>query len=83
MQIRYEVRHDLFCIVLQFEEALNKSDPCEGLRKLVDPRLGENYPIDSVLKVGSNSLRKKFNVHLPLFSFQFWLYKKIIIYFVE
>nr|XP_004491136.1 lysM domain receptor-like kinase 3 [Cicer arietinum] len=38
-------------LVALFEEALNKSDPCEGLRKLVDPRLGENYPIDSVLKM--------------------------------
>lgn len=41
----------LTCFVLQFEEALNQGDPLEGLRKLVDPRLGENYPIDSVLKV--------------------------------
>ncbi|KAJ1386383.1 Serine-threonine/tyrosine-protein kinase, catalytic domain [Sesbania bispinosa] len=38
-------------LVALFEEALNQSDPLEGLRKLVDPRLGENYPIDSVLKM--------------------------------
>nr|BAF98605.1 CM0545.460.nc [Lotus japonicus] len=38
-------------LVALFEEALNKSDPCDALRKLVDPRLGENYPIDSVLKI--------------------------------
>lgn len=36
---------------LQFEEALSEPDPKEGLRKLIDPRLGEDYPIDSVLKV--------------------------------
>lgn len=46
-----EIKLPLTCFVLQFEEALNQSDPLEGLRKLVDPRLGENYPIDSVLKV--------------------------------
>nr|CAZ66916.1 Nod-factor receptor 1 [Lotus pedunculatus] len=38
-------------LVALVEEALNKSDPCEALRKLVDPRLRETYPIDSVLKV--------------------------------
>ncbi|XP_071689712.1 lysM domain receptor-like kinase 3 [Rutidosis leptorrhynchoides] len=34
-----------------FEEVLNLSDPSEGLSKLVDPRLGADYPLDSVLKV--------------------------------
>ncbi|KAK7385843.1 hypothetical protein VNO78_31757 [Psophocarpus tetragonolobus] len=38
-------------LVALFEEALNQSNPSEGIRKLVDPRLGENYPIDSVLKI--------------------------------
>ncbi|CAI8586554.1 unnamed protein product [Vicia faba] len=38
-------------LVALFEEALNQIDPLEGLRKLVDPRLKENYPIDSVLKM--------------------------------
>nr|KYP71040.1 putative LRR receptor-like serine/threonine-protein kinase MEE39 [Cajanus cajan] len=38
-------------LVALFEEALNQSNPGEGIRKLVDPRLGENYPIDSVLKI--------------------------------
>ncbi|RDX61019.1 LysM domain receptor-like kinase 3, partial [Mucuna pruriens] len=38
-------------LVALFEEALNQSNPLEGIRKLVDPRLGENYPIDSVLKI--------------------------------
>nr|KYP44786.1 putative serine/threonine-protein kinase At1g01540 family [Cajanus cajan] len=36
---------------LCFEEALNQINPAEGTSKLVDPRLGENYPIDSVLKI--------------------------------
>jgi len=47
---------------LQFEEALHQMDPLEGLRQLVDPRLKENYPIDSVLKVGNISLSRKLNV---------------------
>ncbi|XP_020982945.1 lysM domain receptor-like kinase 3 [Arachis duranensis] len=38
-------------LVTLFEEALDKSDPSKAIRKLVDPRLGENYSIDSVLKV--------------------------------
>ncbi|ESW13610.1 hypothetical protein PHAVU_008G211100 [Phaseolus vulgaris] len=38
-------------LVALFEEALNQSNPSEVIRKLVDPRLGENYPIDSVLKI--------------------------------
>ncbi|RRT62442.1 hypothetical protein B296_00043402, partial [Ensete ventricosum] len=33
----------------KFEEAFSKPDPKEDLRNLVDPRLGEDYPIDSVL----------------------------------
>ncbi|XP_020088829.1 lysM domain receptor-like kinase 3 isoform X1 [Ananas comosus] len=38
-------------LVILFEEALSEPDPKEGLRKLIDPRLGEDYPIDSVLKM--------------------------------
>ncbi|KAI5433640.1 LysM domain receptor-like kinase 3, variant 2 [Lathyrus oleraceus] len=38
-------------LVALFEKALNQIDPSEALRKLVDPRLKENYPIDSVLKM--------------------------------
>uniref|UniRef100_A0A0E0END5 non-specific serine/threonine protein kinase n=1 Tax=Oryza meridionalis TaxID=40149 RepID=A0A0E0END5_9ORYZ len=34
-----------------FEEALNSPDPKEGLRTLIDPKLGEDYPIDSILKL--------------------------------
>ncbi|GMG98697.1 hypothetical protein Nepgr_000537 [Nepenthes gracilis] len=33
-----------------FEDVLSQPDPSE-IRKLVDPRLGENYPLDSVLKM--------------------------------
>lgn len=36
---------------MQFEEVIVLPDPKEDLGKLVDPRLGENYPIDSVFKV--------------------------------
>nr|URY50821.1 lysin-motif receptor-like kinase LYK2 [Medicago truncatula f. tricycla] len=38
-------------LVVLFEEALNQTDPLESLHKLVDPRLREDYPIDSVLKM--------------------------------
>ncbi|KAK4363206.1 hypothetical protein RND71_018447 [Anisodus tanguticus] len=34
-----------------FEEVLNHPDSDEYLRKLVDPRLGDGYPLDSVWKV--------------------------------
>lgn len=37
--------------VLQFEDVLNQPDAKEDLRKLVDPLLEDNYPIDSVHKV--------------------------------
>ncbi|KAB1201000.1 Chitin elicitor receptor kinase 1 [Morella rubra] len=35
-----------------FDDVLNEPNPGEDLRKLVDPRLGDDYPLDSVLKVG-------------------------------
>ncbi|WJX64336.1 LysM domain receptor-like kinase 3, variant 2 [Trifolium repens] len=38
-------------LVALFGEALNQIDPLEGLRKHVDPRLKENYPIEDVLKM--------------------------------
>lgn len=38
-------------LVALFEEVLGLSDPKEDLRQLVDPRLGDNYPLDSVFKV--------------------------------
>ncbi|CAL0335177.1 unnamed protein product [Lupinus luteus] len=34
-----------------FEEVLSQTNSIEDLCKLVDPRLGDNYPIDSVLKL--------------------------------
>ncbi|KAL6661892.1 hypothetical protein ACP70R_001276 [Stipagrostis hirtigluma subsp. patula] len=38
-------------LVYLFEEALTAPDPKEGLRRLIDPRLGEDYSIDSILKM--------------------------------
>lgn len=40
---------------LQFEEVLNQPAPKDDISKLVDPRLGDNYLVDSVRKV----------IHLP------------------
>lgn len=40
--------------LFQFEDVLSQPDPREDLEKLVDPRLGDNYPLDSVLKVISD-----------------------------
>ncbi|CAL0308688.1 unnamed protein product [Lupinus luteus] len=40
-----------FYYVLQFEGVFNQPDPTEDLCKVVDPRLGDNYPIDSVRKL--------------------------------
>ncbi|XP_062191128.1 chitin elicitor receptor kinase 1-like isoform X2 [Phragmites australis] len=38
-------------LVYLFEEALNIPDPKEGLQNLIDPVLGKDYPIDSILKM--------------------------------
>ncbi|KAK4857703.1 hypothetical protein QYF36_004704 [Acer negundo] len=38
-------------LVALFEDVLNQSDPNEELRKLVDPRLGDNFPLDSIRKM--------------------------------
>ncbi|PHU12087.1 Chitin elicitor receptor kinase 1 [Capsicum chinense] len=38
-------------LVALFEEVLNQPDPDEDLPKLVDPRLGDDYPLDSVRKM--------------------------------
>ncbi|KAF5458313.1 hypothetical protein F2P56_022348 [Juglans regia] len=38
-------------LVALFEDVLNQPDSMEDLRKLVDPRLGDDYPLDSVLKM--------------------------------
>lgn len=62
----------------QFEEVLNLPDPIEDLRKLVDPRLGDNCPLDSVLKVRtivketySNILFHDFSLLKQCFLLQF------------
>lgn len=36
---------------MEFEEALGKPDPKEELKKLVDPRLNQDFPLDFVLAV--------------------------------
>ncbi|CAK9184957.1 unnamed protein product [Ilex paraguariensis] len=38
-------------LIALFEEVLSQTDPGEGLCKLVDPRLGDSYPPDSVRKM--------------------------------
>lgn len=38
-------------LVALFEDALSQPEPTEELKKLVDPRLGDNYPLDSAIKV--------------------------------
>ncbi|CAO2202720.1 unnamed protein product [Urochloa humidicola] len=38
-------------LVYLFDEALNTPDPKEGLKRLIDPALGEDYPIDSIFKL--------------------------------
>ncbi|KAG0488236.1 hypothetical protein HPP92_007047 [Vanilla planifolia] len=39
------------CLVALFERILKQPDPTEELRNLVDARLGNNYPVESVLKM--------------------------------
>ena len=46
---------------LQFEEALNTPDPKEGLQRLIDPALGEDYPMDSIFKVRPNPQTEQYN----------------------
>ncbi|KAM0028946.1 putative protein kinase RLK-Pelle-LysM family [Helianthus debilis subsp. tardiflorus] len=38
-------------LVAMFEEVLSQPDPKDDLIKMIDPRLGENYPLDSVRKM--------------------------------
>ncbi|KAL1320302.1 hypothetical protein AAHE18_14G047100, partial [Arachis hypogaea] len=38
-------------LVALFEEVLSQTDPKEDLSKYVDPRLGDNYSVDSVFKM--------------------------------
>lgn len=42
---------DLKGLVVLFDEVLDQPHPIEGLKELVDPRLGDNYPIDHVFKM--------------------------------
>ncbi|XP_020222022.2 chitin elicitor receptor kinase 1 isoform X2 [Cajanus cajan] len=46
-----ESENDSKGLVALFEEVPGLPDSKEDLRQLVDPRLGDNYPLDSVLKV--------------------------------
>ncbi|KAJ0804536.1 putative protein kinase RLK-Pelle-LysM family [Helianthus annuus] len=38
-------------LVALFHEVLSKADPKDDLVQLIDPRLGDKYPIDSVCKM--------------------------------
>ncbi|KAJ0804534.1 putative non-specific serine/threonine protein kinase [Helianthus annuus] len=42
-------RASLRCV--QFDEVLSRADPKDDLVQLVDPRLGDKYPLDSVYKM--------------------------------
>ncbi|GJR14448.1 F-box domain containing protein [Tanacetum coccineum] len=44
-------------LVALFDEVLSQPDPNDDLIKIIDPRMGDNYPLDSVRKVGL-SLKK-------------------------
>ncbi|KAL4620077.1 hypothetical protein ACB092_06G127400 [Castanea dentata] len=43
--------HETKGLVALFEDVLSQPDPREDLRKVVDARLGDDYPLDSVWKV--------------------------------
>ncbi|KAF3786753.1 hypothetical protein EJ110_NYTH13489 [Nymphaea thermarum] len=43
-------------LVAMFDNAFAVANPKENLKKLVDPRLGDSYPIDSVYKVCAASV---------------------------
>ena len=53
--LKWEFTQILSIDMIQFEDVLSQSDSEEDLRKLVDPRLGDNCPFDSVRKVISHS----------------------------
>lgn len=65
--IKTETKLNLTCFALQFEGALNQINPLEALRKLVDPRLGDNYPIESVLKV--ETFFCEYSLHIIFYTF--------------
>lgn len=51
MYIVQLLQHIFSYFVMQFEEVFKEKDKEEALRKIIDPRLGDNYPFDSVYKV--------------------------------
>ncbi|CAN4083739.1 unnamed protein product [Withania somnifera] len=48
---RAEIASESKGLVAMFENALNEVDPKEGISKLVDPKLGDDYPLDAVWNV--------------------------------
>nr|XP_009761305.1 PREDICTED: chitin elicitor receptor kinase 1-like [Nicotiana sylvestris] len=42
---------DARSLVALFEEAHNHPNPIEGISRLIDPKLGDNYPFDSIHKM--------------------------------
>ena len=53
--LKWEFTQILSIDMIQFEDVRSQSDSEEDLRKLVDPRLGDSCPFDSVRKVISHS----------------------------
>jgi len=54
--------------LMQFEDVLSQPDPKEDLLKLVDPRLGNNCPLESVSKVIISHSNKFANPGLLILS---------------
>ncbi|KAJ4805410.1 hypothetical protein LUZ62_017976 [Rhynchospora pubera] len=50
-------------LVRLFDDALSNANPKESLKELIDPRLGDEYPIDSILKMAQ--LAKECTRHEP------------------
>ncbi|KAJ4785766.1 hypothetical protein LUZ62_037012 [Rhynchospora pubera] len=50
-------------LVRLFHDALSNANPKESLKELIDPRLGDEYPIDSILKMAQ--LAKECTRHEP------------------
>ncbi|KAK7839622.1 lysm domain receptor-like kinase 3, partial [Quercus suber] len=49
----YRYVHESVGLVALFKNVLSQPDPGEYLHKLVDPRLGDDYPFDSVCKLAN------------------------------
>ncbi|KAI3828061.1 hypothetical protein L1987_02156 [Smallanthus sonchifolius] len=43
--------HESKSLISLFDEVLSQADPKDDLVKMIDPRLGDNYPLDSVHKM--------------------------------